>query len=342
MSTTVDVYPLRKVQLGKESTAGTPVATTLIWRGSAIRPRNENTRHRANENVGLSVATMRQYVSRKFASIDFPTTEMTAEMLSVLFDSGIRKASPVQDGPGSGYVRTWATPVDAATLPAVTDLQTRTIQGGANLLVERVPYCFATEFELAGKVEEAWMFNSKWVGRESTSTTFTAGLSTIPVSEFMFNNTKVYLDAATGGTIGTTLLDGVLIDASIKQTTGWGPRFAANGQLTFVEAEFTAPKTTISMTLLMKAQTISKKVEWDANTPYLLRFLNEGRSLTTAGTFSKVSAIFDFAGLFTNWDDSSANAEGAYVVKATFDCGYDTMANVYANYKTVCELSVLP
>lgn len=217
-----------KVQFGRETTPGTPVNSTVIWRGNASMIEDDRNIKIVEENVGILVPAERSYVASIIGRMNFPQTELTFEQFPHILEAGIKTATPSGAGP---YTYLYDFPTDT-TQPAI---KTYTIEAG-NALVSadqhELAYSFVQEFELNGQKQEAWMVNSNWTGRQAVQASMTA-LSTLQtVEEAKFQNTSFYIDA-TGGTIGTTLKTGVLLSARLRFRTGLVPVFTADGQLYF-------------------------------------------------------------------------------------------------------------
>lgn len=336
MTATSGVKTLRKIQLGRESTAGTAVAATTIWRGLALMPKAEDKKVRPEENVGLSSGTTRQYTPQKKASLTFPSTEATFQGIQHILEAGVKTVTPVADGVGTGFV-------NAYPLPSGDSNTTKpyTIEGGNNKIVEKMEYAFVVEFELSGKKNEAWMLTSKWEGRQSTVTSFTGSLSIPSVSEMLFNKSKLYIDNV-GGTIGSTQITNTWIGAKLKIITGLKAQATAEGNLYFSFMDFIGAKASLELDLLHNATSAAERVLWRADTPRQIRMLVEGNTLTTPGTYSKETFRTDLAGVYNAFSGPDSDDEGSDVAKATFECGYDSTAALFANLLLVNQLSSVP
>ena len=337
MTATAGVKTLRKVQLGRETTPGTSVATTSIWRGPAVMPQDDVVKTRPEENVGLSSLTTRQYTPSKLASLAFPATPATFQQILHPFEGGIKAVTPSADGVGSGKI--WAYPLPSGDSNTV---KTYTLQGGDQKVVEQVEYAFAREIEISGKKNEAIMMTSSWQGRQATVSAFSGGATRPSVSELLFNLSKIYIDGV-GGTIGTTQLVNSLIEFKLKITTGLKAQFSADGNLYFSYMDFVGAKCTLEMTLLHNASVAAERVLWRSDTPRLIRLQTEGKSLTTPGTtYSKETFRADLAGVYTQFGPANDEDEGTNAIKVVFECGYDTTAAKFVDLLVVNELASVP
>ena len=102
------IKALQRVQLGRETTAGTAVAASTRWRGQGALEDQRQTVF-AMEDVGLLIGTDRTYVPQLGGAITM-TGDATFEQLPHIFEAGIKSNAAVADGGGSGYVYTYLIP----------------------------------------------------------------------------------------------------------------------------------------------------------------------------------------------------------------------------------------
>lgn len=237
------VFSANKVQLGRETTAGTAVAATVIWRGPATDIENAQEVVMVDENVGLLVPTSRSYVAQLGAMLALPETEATFEHLPHVFEGGIKAVSPSGTGP---YVRSGYAPGTASA----NTIKTYTIESGNAVAGDgnEMEYGFVESFTLSGKSGESWKVSSNWRGRQKTVAAMTGSLSVAAVEEMLFGKTVLYIDA-TGGTVGTTQKTGVLLEASLDVETGIQPIHTADGVLYFSSHKIVPPSLEFSITL---------------------------------------------------------------------------------------------
>lgn len=335
--TTSGIKRLRKIQLGRESTAGTAVAATTIWRGPAVQAEDERMNVMPEENVGVSSATTRQYTAGLLASLSFPETEATFEQVQHIYESGIKTVTPTQDGAGTDYIGVYPLPSgDANTI------KTYTLESGDNKVEEEIEYAFTSEFTLSGKINEAIKMSHKMVGRQALVTSFTGALSIPSVHEMLFNKSKLYIDNV-GGTIGTTQIQNTWIGFNLKVTTGWKAQPTGDGNLYFSFSDFIGAKGTLELEFLKNATSAAERVLYRANTPRMFRIKTEGNALTTPGTtYSVLTHLMDGAGMYTAFGPGNDESEGSNVMKATMELAYDSTAAKFLQFTTVNELSAVP
>lgn len=233
-----------RVQLGRESTAGTAVAATDIWRGPFSMGEDARDRKIVDEQIGAFMQAERSYDAAYLAKWAQPSTELTFEQVCHILEAGVKTATPSGFGP---YVYVYNYPY---TGTSVNTIKTYTIETGSATITgdaREHEHCFVEDFEFSGKFGEAWMMKSNWVGRQqSAPITMTAALTAPTVEEAIFQKTALTIDA-TGGTISTTAKAGVLVEASIKVKTGLVIVPVANGQLYFHTYKWTQPEITFSL-----------------------------------------------------------------------------------------------
>lgn len=232
------------VQLGRETTAGTPVAATKKWRGSAATAEDARERKTVEEDVGLLVPSERSYDLMELARLSLPSTEFTFEQICDLFEMGIGAVSPSGAGP---YVRDYAFP----TTTAANTIKSYTVEVGNTQVpddVHEIPFTYAEEIQLSGKKGEGWMMQANLVGQKLSQTGFTSSLPLITVTEAPFMKTKLWLDA-TGGTIGTTQKLGTLMACDIRIQTGIKFIPVGDGTLNYTAIKYTRPAVDFKLTI---------------------------------------------------------------------------------------------
>lgn len=322
-------FPFNKIQLGRESTAGTAVAATSIWRGPATDIADESSHEYAEEDVGILLPTDREYVPKKAARLALPETELTFEQILHVLEAGIKAATPTGTGP---YVYTYTFPT--ATTP--NTIKTYTLETGNAVAgdVNEMEYSFVEEFELSGAAGEAWKIASTWVGRQKTTTTFTGALTLATVEEALFGKTTLYIDA-TAGTVGTTAKAGVLTAAGVQVKTGVMPVWTADGQLYFYKHKFARPEVTFNFSLELENDTsilVAQRAAWVAKTLQLFQLKIAG-----AGT-SEIKV--NMAGKYTSFGEYQ-NEDGNTVVEASGKAVYSSADALFATIiVTNSEVSV--
>jgi hypothetical protein len=327
-----------KIQMGGESTAGTPVAATTIWRGKGWIDDQHEVRF-PDENVGILIGTDRNYVPKYLAALKFDSVPATFEQFPYLLESGVKTVTPSQDGAGSDYISAYPFPTTAAQT-----IKTRTLEGGDNIQCEEVENCFVPDFELSGKANEAWMMAGNWFGRQVTKTTYTGSLSIPTVGEMLFNKSKLYIGAVAGGFAGASLISSTFLEASLKVKTGFYPFFSGDGNLYFTSADFddTLFEAVLDIAFVHNATAVAEKDAWIAKTARALRIKIEGDAVASAGTtYSVKTALIDLPGKWEKFNAIEA-ANGKTICRGKFRVRYNATLASAGQITVVNELSALP
>ena len=330
------IKALRKIQLGRETTAGTAVAATTRWRGmGAIQ--DDRVVEFPEEDVGILSGTDRSYVSKLAASISFDSVPATFEQLPHIFEAGIMTDTAAADGGGSGYIYQYDVPTTAANT-----IKTYTIEGGDNIQAEEMEYSFVKDFSISGNAGEAWMASANWTGRQVSKASFTAaGSASIPdVEEILTSKTKLYIDNATG-TAGTTQVSNTVLSFDLSGNTGWQEVFTADGNLYFSFAKHTMPEFTLNVTFEHNSTAVAQKDAWIAETAKVLQLKGEGSAFTTAGTYTYKTAILELPGKWESFE-SLGEQDGNDIVSGTFRVRYNSDVGHAGRFIVVNDLSALP
>jgi len=330
------VRALRKLQFGRETTAGTAVAATTIWRGSGtIEDQREMAT--ATEDVGVLMPPSRVYTARLQAGLALDEVEATFEQLPYILEMGMKSVGTgATADAGSGRVYAY----DLGTTTANT-IATYTIEGGDNQQAEVMEYSICRSFTLSGESGQAWMMSAELIGRQVATTSFTTSLALPTVEEILFPRTKLYIDTASG--IGTTLKANTLLAASLNvKETGVAPVYTADGELYFSFHKTMGASATLEVTFEHDATAVAEIAAWRAGTERAVRLLATGSALTTAGTTHTTrKLIIDAWGRWEKFEKLDER-DGNDVVTGTLRIGYSATAAQALEITVVNELSTLP
>lgn len=327
------IKALRKIQIGREATAGTAVAATNLWRGMGTM---EDQREVVfpEEDIGVISGTDRTYIPKLLAAITFDETEATFEQLPYIGAAGIADLTTgVTDTNGSGKIYQYA-----MTTSTQTTVRTYTIEGGDNQQEEEMEYSFVSAFTLSGKAGEAWKISADWQGRQVTASTFTGSISVPSVEEMLFSKTKLYIDDTTIGTTQKTL---TLLEASLNVNTGIIPVFTADGQLYFSFYKQVMPEVTLDITFEHDSTATTEKTNWRSQTARLVQLKCEGSTLTTAGSsYSVKTGIINLAGKWETFE-KLGEQDGNDIVKGTLRARWHSTSNQFCTLILVNQLTSL-
>lgn len=299
---------LRKIQFGKEGTAGTATAATTVmaWPGGATL-NDEREIVLYEQAVGQAMPFAGSYQPQLMATLEVPDTPATFEQLGYWFHGGLEYIlTPGADTGGSGHI--YSHDYANTTTPTI---KTFTIEGQTGQQEREMYYSFVEEFAISAASDEAWMVSGRWRGRTSTDGTMTAS-KTVPATNerILFNKTTAYLTSTScGGTATTATVLGFTINVPTGQravTTADG----TNQFTTVVWAPDTAPDGQVTGELVLR-HNATGEAEYDkavAGTVRLLRIQATGAALATAGSsYTYKTARIDMAIEYTevpNLDES--------------------------------------
>lgn len=329
---------LRKLQLGLETTAGTAVAATTIWRGmGTIEDQREVVF--PEEDIGYLSGVDRQYQPKLLGALTMDEVPATYEQLPYILAAGVENiVTGVADGSGSGKIYQYDFPTTAANT-----VKTYTIEGGDNQEAEEMEYAFVESFTLTGAPTEAVMMGAEWKGRQVTVSAFTTTATLPTVEEVLFGKSLLYLGTS-GATLGTAgnLISNTLLGFELEATTGLAPVFSGDGQLYFSFTKNIGPEVTLNITFEHNASAAAEKVIWRAGTARKLQLKVTGSTLTTAGTaYSVKTLLVNLAGKWEKFDKIDEQ-DGNDIVTGTFRARYNSTATLFAQLIVVNELASLP
>lgn len=331
----------RKIQLGRESVSGTPVAATTIWRGLGAL---EDTRVLTfpKEDVGIFSGIDRTYVPQLGAKLAMEAIPANFEQFPYLLEASVKAvATGAADGSGgSGYKYVYALPTTVKNT-----INTYTLQAGDDQEAEVAEYCFVTDWKLSGSGPSALMMSGTWVGRQVALQAYTGALAIPSIEDILFLKGKLWIDAV-GGTIGTTLAANTFLGVEIDFKSGWVPVFTADGALYFSFTKATEPELTATVTFEHDTVGAARKVDWRAQTARLIRLQWDGNAYATPGTgtlnTAKKTLRIDGVSKISNVSKlGERNGNDILTVKLNYR--YNVAAAIPAATITVTnELSALP
>lgn len=327
---------LRKIQLGRETTAGTLVAASTIWRGYGTILDNR-TVVRVSEDVGIIGGTTRTNTPMTGTGLAMDSVQATFEQFLHILEASVKTATPSQDGAGTDYIYTYAAPTTSGNT-----IKTYTIEGGDDVQEEEFGYAFVKDWTLSGSGRNGWQMAANWQGRAVALSTFTGALSLPTVNNMNFGMTSLYQDAI-GGTIGTTIKSNTLRSANIKYTSGIEAKDTADARLDFSFTQGTTYTLTADLEFEHDTISVAQKALWRAETAVLLQIKIQGSTnfATPGTTYSVPTLLINMPGKWENFG-KIGEANGNDIVQGKFFSAYDTTAAVGPSFVDVVELSAVP
>lgn len=333
------VKALRKVQLGQETTAGTAVAATALWRGSGVL-KDLTEIEFLEEDVGYLSGLLRTRIPKTGGEITLESG-CTYQQLPYVFQASFYDTTPTTDA-SSAQIWTWEVQNDSSDYVNTTDLQTYTIEAGDNQQCEQMAYGFCREFSITGAVGEGLDISAVFEGQAVETTSFTASIAVPTVNDILFTKGKLYIDVSSD-TPGTTQVTQTLFSVDLNVTTGWRPYYAADGNTYFSFAKRTRDEIVLTVTFEHNATAVTEKANWRAETERLLQLKFEGPALATTDSGATYDVMTFKVNLWGKWEtfDALSDNEGNDQVVGTFRAGYSSAGGHKAQFIVANESATL-
>jgi hypothetical protein len=279
------IRALQMIQFGIETTPGTALAATVLWRG--VGTLNDEAKPVAiKEQAGYLFSLGRVAIPKVGAVLKLDATPATFEQLPYLLAAGVENTTTgTADGAGSGKIYQY----DAPTITA-NSIKSLTARVGDNQRVDVMAYTFTESFHLKGAKGGMVEVDAELRGRQAVDGDFTTGVTPAAAEPVLFQLGKLYLNAD-GGTIGTTQVTGSLLGFEFGGRTGWNALWTADGQVYFTQpvyvgnnADTGGQEVTGKLVLLHDANAETELAKARSGEIRLMRLLFQGSALTTAGT----------------------------------------------------------
>jgi hypothetical protein len=327
------VKALRKIEGGDETTAGTAVASSFVWRGEGTAADIREVVH-PPEDIGILMGDDRTYIPKLGVELTFEETPATFEQLPYILEAGVETETPTQDGAGSDYIYTYNFPTTAQRTP-----RTYTFEYGDDVDAWEAEYCFVKEFTLSGAAGEALNMSATWEGRQESDASFT-GSSVPTVEEILFSTGELYIDGVSTFP-ATTKKSSTFVSMELTVTTGHQAYWTADGNLYFTATKQIAPEALLKITFEHDATATAERTAWKAQTARSIRIEFTGSTVTTAGTTYSTKQLFiDLVGKWETFEPFEDN-DGNNTVTGTLRCRYDGTATSSGRFIVVNELSAL-
>ena len=317
MASAYGPFTMNKTALGRESTFGTGVAATTLWRGPFSMVEDASEVVTVDENVGLLVQAERTYFTKHMGRLAMPSTELTFEQVCHILEAGVKTVSPTGTNP---YTRAYSYPTDN-TVPTPKSYTIETYNNLADVDALEMNGCLVEEFTFEGNAREAWKMSGTWFGRRPVTTTPTSLSTLVTVEEALIPKTLLYIDA-TGGTVGTTQKTGVLMGAQVRVRTGLVPLPVGDGNLYHSTYKWTKPEITYTLTVELEDDSSASVVKTaraarDAATVQLIKLSCSGSS--SRAFVLQWAGVHDSVGDYTNADGNTTVQVSGHAVYSSAD-----------------------
>ena len=320
------IKALRKIQIGREGTAGTECDATVLWRGTGTIE-DGLTMVFPDEDIGYISGVDRNYIPKVEGLLSMDETPCTFEHVCHILEAGVKTATVATSGGGQQYVYIFPT-------TAVNTIKNYTVEGGDNQGEEQFLYGFVTDFTISGSAGEALMMSANWLGRQVAPGTFTTGLAPAAVEEVLFQMGKLYIDPSSGA-LGTTTAVQTFLDFNLKVNTGWVPVYTGDGALYITLNKSITPEILCDVTFEHEAVAVVEIAAWKAKTARLLEMKFTGAALTTTGaTYAVKTLIIDLTGKWESFE-KIGERDGNDVVTGSFRARYNATDTTFATITVV-------
>jgi hypothetical protein len=327
------------MQMGKETTAGTPVAATKIWypNGTGLVDIDSMlSLHRGNRGTrtAFAYATSKgTMVKLGFASN--PEYGMT-------FDEMITPLSQIC-APGT------ATAAGAAYTWSIAPSQTGANAAGSAYTIEytddiqeyEVEYCQASDFTISASEDSMTNLAVNWFGRQSTKSTKTSLIATNPprIPGELWKPTWFTTMAGLGTAAAST---NSLIDWSLQVNTGLVPQFYQDGLGYFGEAVQSQELSgTITFHVVSNAFAVSEFYDkWNPGGSPTMDFM-QLKAVGPALGGSNYSATIQMALLYTQVKPISAETNGVNIYEVTGELAYDSTSSQSIQGTAICSFGTV-
>lgn len=294
-------WPFNMIQMrrGTAVTAGaiaagdSSLAATTVWRGTFSGWDDTRERQETVEDVGTMAKGKRTADTRLAATVPFAETTLTFEQVLHWLEASMGQVTPTGSGP---YVYEHSVPL-SSTPPTIRPYTLRVGNVQVATDVQIIPGCWVEEMTFSGEAGGFWTIAGTWQGQRAINGAFTNAIALPDVEDAIFSNTSLYIDAS-GGTIGTTQVQGVLVGAEIKYMSKieWVP--PGDGVLYGTRIKVGRPEVTFTLKLEVEefsgvSVVAAQRTAYRNNTLQLFR-------LACAGSGGR-SLEWDFAGRYTNF-----------------------------------------
>lgn len=330
----------QRIQLGKETTPGTAVAATHLWRGTGTLS-DESKPATVKENVGYLFSRGLVYVPRVGALVKMGDTPAAFENLAYILAASIENTtSGTADGSGSGYVWQFDAPISAANTIA-----TFTLEAGDDVQAYEVEYGFVEEWGLKAAKGGELSLAATWRGRQATEATFTS-LTPADQEAIAFSAGKLYLDDD-GGTIGTTQITNAWLGMELKVPSGWKALFTGDGNKYFSTIAYVGNNPdaggdaiTGKLLLVNDAAAQTELAAARSGAIRLCRMIWTGSALDTPGSYTHKMFRVDLAIQYTDVPEPDDN-DGLTVLDFPFRVVLNAAGTLSGQFLVVNEESAL-
>ena len=307
----------RKVQYGKETTRFTAVAATKMLTGEVNIPKDREPVFFGG-SLGIRVRENQSVIAQiKAGDLRYVSAAAYFQELPLLLSLGLKGGITASEVTPSQADYSW---VFVPTMASADALDAITLEMGDDERAYEVEGVAATSLKISGRTGDNSLVSVEagLIGKQLTSTTFTAALS-LPTREPIIGNlAKVYLDPS-WATVGSTLKSGILREYSAE--IQFGVEQLHHGAAKTVDSQrqgYLGGMMQFTFERGAEAEAIFDA--FNAQTFKVMRLRLEGGQIGT-GVNHKID--IDMGGYFSAVDPWGQEDQGFGLYTATFQALYD-------------------
>ncbi len=322
---------LRKVQLAKEVTYGTPVTVaTIIPTGLSgdWHDMSEFTFPGEDEQNGLMLPEGRTVQTSVMAELALDGDATFQNLIYPL--QGYKAVTSGAVSGVTGFLYDFPSPTTAKATPTFF-----TGQAGDDTQAYQIKDLVATDIEISAKLGEDTQVSATLQGHTLTPTTFTAAvpyLAATPIPAYLWK-----IDD-TGSALGTTQKTGILKDWSAKIKTGMHHKNFMDGALAPSNWGQGRPEVTLDFTLEQTTGALAEFAKFQAGTRRLIRLEATGAVIGAGPATQK--ATLDFVGTYLSFDKPS-DADGNTIISGSLKCFYNGTDTAFFRAQIINALATL-
>lgn len=230
-----------KVQYGKETTKGTPVAAAQMFIGQMQAIKSDRKPVYPKEHFGVRAPAFRSVIHQRIYTNTLVTEHGAFQHLPLFHSSLKGGVTPVEQTASQGDYLWDLTP----SMTATNDPDAFTIEMGDDNQGYETEYCMFERFRISGQVAQGIeaspvRLEGDFFGRQIQEASFTGSLSPRTLEPMNAKLARVYLDDGWSN-VGNTELANLIRTFDIELLTGVHPKFAGSAVPTFnrhAEGEF--------------------------------------------------------------------------------------------------------
>lgn len=309
------LVPLRLLQLGGESTAGTLVAATKKVIGRAgVKPIIEWDREDFPRGVRMPVDEITAVMRGSEITVE---CDLSYQQLQYPLHSGLQTVAAAGVAPYS-----WTHEI--ATAPTLKSYTAEYVVDDASTkhYQREMGYMLTRQFQISIVRNQMAKLSWSMFGRAEQTSTVTASLAALTLERVPSNLFKIWIDTSWAA-LGSTQKTGMLREATLTVTTGLEPEHTLDGRTDFdmVQPMYQQASATLATKFLHNADAATEIGNWRTGTRRFVRLKADNGAASTANRAITV----DVSVRLLAWE--FGDEDGQEIVNATWEMVYDTTAS---------------